>query len=465
MINNKKISDAMQNLVGFQSSNDPVASNLFVNNVHELINVKNLEHLLINYDKGIEVYDTLITYLKDDFCIIYDKYYKAKESNTNEIPFDGKFWDGSALSGQIIFFNQKTYSVINDTQKDPLTAPSNFSEQLTSWIAVSHVKSLSDELRSVIRGASKDLINDIITNKAVKRETKPLLETFVLFTTVGHLTNVEINQGRRVGFAINTKDTRGLLIALKSLRTQFDGVVDFDIQIHTPNSLTPIFTIPVNHTKISSFEITNLSEQILLGIDSDNNNISGSDVFFISYLENTIPISVRAIKRQLKFLNSNTSCGSCSQDVKKWQRASNFFNVMPFYVPSAKIPTINANFWDVGDMVFVEDTNFGLNFSCSVVCDETTVFLENLQEFAPALQWHTAYKIIEKFGVSTRVSGMGDEIKASTKNKAQFDTNSEKSQWLINYNNIRQGLRETFKNLDFPCYTPPSGYSLRKKVL
>ena len=477
MIDNKIVSEALKEQIGFRNSNDPndpvldyvltkTESGLYVNDVHELINTKNMNYLLINYDTDIEDFDILLTYLKDEKCLSNNVFFKAIQETTGNTPENGIFWDGSATNGEIIFYNQKTYTVINDTTENPDKNPTNFTLINSSWTPISQQKSLSDELKTFVEGASNDLMSDLISDKAVNRETKPLLDTFILYTDVAHITSKELKQDRRVGFEVNLRDTRGLLFALKSIRTQFDGIVNFDIQIHTPNSLEPLFSINIDHSKISSYEVTKLAETIMLGVDKETNEIAGNSTFFISYLENSLPLPVNAIKRTLKFLDrSALRCSRCPSDVKNWANASPYFNLTPFYLLASDIPTNENELWDIEKMVYVEDTNFGLNFSCSIICNETNVIIENLAEFSPALQWHTAYKILEAFGFSTRVSGLGDEIKSSIKSKAQFDTNSENSQWLKNYNMIRQGLRETFKNLDFPCFTPPIRYGITKKIL
>ena len=477
MINNKKVSKSLKGLVGFKNSNDPndpvlnyditqSKSGLYVNDAHELINTKNFEKMLINYDTDITDFDALTTYLKGDKCLNNNVYFVTKETSTGNIPPNGYFWNGGANSGEVIYYNSETFNVLTDTNLNPDESPTAFAKITTLWNPISEKKSLTDELNEFVTGASNDIVSDMVTDKAVNRETKPLLDTFILYTDVAHITSTETKQDRRVGFVVNLRDTRGLLFVLKSIRTQFNGVANFNIQIHTPNSLTPVFEIVINHNKISSYEITKLQEEILLGVDTEIDDISGSDIFYISYLEKDLPTAVKAVKRTLKFLDrSALGCNSCPSDVRFWAKASPYFNLRPFYVLASNLPTNENEIWNPEHNVLVDNTNFGLNFSCSIVCDETSVILENIAEFAPALQWQTAYKILEAYGFSTRVSGMGDEIKSSVKQKAQFDTNSEKSQWLKNHEQIRQGLRETFKNLDFPCFTPPSQYGITRKTL
>lgn len=474
MIDIKKVQQAFFNLVGFQDSNNPEDprldydltvsnSGLYVNGAHELINSRNMNYLLTNFDTDVS--DFLLTeeYSEGDLVLFSGTYYKAKTDVLGEAPIIGTFWNGFAKAEEITFYNQEAYRPFSDTTESPEENPSGYIKTTTNWYAIQTVKDLSYELQGYIDRAGAELLTDFTEDKAVNREVKPLLSSFILFTKAGH--SLETPQSRRVGLKVCMKESRGLLFLLKSLRTLFNEIGEFDIQIHTPNSEDPVATVHIDHKKKSSYQITNINEILTFGADSEIGDVQGDGTFYISYLEQNIPANMRAIKRELNFEKINSpKCGSCPSDQSIWANALPYFTVTPFYVSTGNLPADLNSLWNPEDEVYDRSTNYGLNFSNSIVCDETTVILENIDIFAPALQYNTAYKILEAFAFSTRVSGLGDQIKSDLKAKINFDLNHKESPWLQNYNKKRQALRDSFKQLNSPCLPPPNETRIERRI-
>ncbi len=476
MINYKAIAIAMKDIVGFRESQNPsdpqllnsvtkTVSGLYVNDVNTgLINTESMDTLLTQYDNDSELW---VAGVYDTNAIVYSNniYFKAK-IDTTEIPeSSGTFWDGSATAGTIIYFDNKAYAVLTTTDKNPIESPSFYTEIISDWTPLMTVKTLSDELVEIRTGAINDILSDLVNEKSRLGESKPLVDSFKLYTKVGHYTNTVTKGNRRVGIEINLSDRRGLMFVLKTLRTQFNGNAAFNIQIHTPNSLQPIQSIPINHNLISSFKVTKVTDELMFGADAAFEEIDGTYRIYVSYLESELPTSVSAISRRFNYADfeRHSGCGSCSEDVAEWVRVSNFFTVKPFYVNPEHLAN-DTELWDESNNNYILSTNFGLSFSASVLCDETAVILENINMFASAIQYQTAFKVMQKMAWSTRVSGRGDEIKTDIKNKASFVIENEKSTFVTERSQVREALQNNLKGIEWPCFNPNATASLIASV-
>lgn len=375
------IQDELMGLVGLRQTIDPRFSQLSSDLVktdarvliqHPLINIENIDMTSRNYAQwpypvwsSGESYDSGDK-VKDVNNVVYES---LVDDNENNLVSDAAFW--------------------------------------------AEVPLLSLYLEDVFRNAIDDVVNGVVNEKKLRRETKTILSNVILFEGVGNMANRIVNESRLVGFEIKLKYSRNLMAIIQRIGHQFSSTGDFNFYLYHASQYEPIMTIPVSHTKAFSLEWLKPTEAVKLHHILDAYDAGGS--FFIMYDQDEVP--GQAIKKN--HIWGSRPCSTCSNfNIRAWNLYTKFISIVPVQVSDANRnrvdngsgPAQPDNLWDIEKTEYPNDTNFGLNFEFNVRCDLTEMLIANKDAFAFAIRDNVTMKILESMANSTRQNAVDTNV-------------------------------------------------------
>ncbi len=254
--------------------------------------------------------------------------------------------------------------------------------------------------------------------KKIEGATKSILESVTLFEGGGMIIDKEIKTGRFVGYSIGMNAQRDLSAVIRRLGTQFsEANPDFKLYVYHSSQAEPVKVFDLNLTKVNSFEWSRLLDSgldFVLPYSADGHGSGG--YFYIGYYEDDL--EGQAINREYDFANAPT-CGSCSNNYALYQSWSQYFDIVPFYVPASYLEDILPGdpggplLWDLGVMQASYTRNFGLNLDLSVRCDVTDYLCRERGIFASAMAKQVTVDLLNILAFSTRNNAITKEVKSA----------------------------------------------------
>lgn len=384
-LDRQAIVEAWNGLVGYFNPTNPVyptldpsllesRSNLFVNEVHSLIDVENIDQAIKNFSE--------YTYAVFNVGTEYSKFDKVQEAGVN-------------------------YEYINDTPSTGNTPPN-----ATFWIVIDN---FSDYLNKQSRRASKDVLNRWERDKKDRSKTKSIFDQVLLFSDKADPDIPIPNQDRFVGFQFRIRQNeRNLAFIIKQIRTQFDAsFVGLPIKVYNSSQQAPIFTYSVDQVTPLNSELLNLTTDNIFRYWDDRWDYGS--VFSVGYKQSDLEaLGAQAINRNIRTTDPSWGWG-----VDFWGRRmqwSRFVDVRPFFVKESDMP---------GDLLFlpskvnfgVIDT-YGLNFNLTTEPDLTQFFIQQERVFAYPVQLRTGMIILEAIANSERKgNALSNSIREEARNQ------------------------------------------------
>ncbi len=389
----------------------PITAIENVNDVHPLITPENISSCFRNADTmGINAWSSSTPYLKNQRVSHSSKIWKAKQNNTNQSP----------------------------------TAPNS-----VYWEEVSIV---SSRLTEIVSSACNKMLKKVFEFKQLNQTVKTILEDFYLFNGRADISNMNANLNRLVGLRINVRDPKDIALLIKQVSLQLVGdEAQFNIYLFHSSNKNSIHTIEVNYQEngtVKWFDTNKLLSYVSTNIDSGG-------CWYLVYSEADINGS-QSLKKDKDFVTP-PDCSSCDFTYyTNYVKRSQFVDIQPFYVDEGKYNS--GELWDIENEVYVNNNNFGLNFSMTAQCDLSNFICRNKNVFAEALAYQVAIDILGEFCNTTRSNQLADKVRSDAYFALKGDKNTMDSGLIKEYEKKIKSVSFNISDLNkncLPCENKP----------
>lgn len=378
MFDIQSVKDCFDGFMGWQSSQDPCKKPLSdevtqsdsgqtFNEYHPLLTPDNIESIAINPNKFIiNLWDIGTAY-----------------------PIDATiYWN---VSGFKTYY--KSLSASN-TGNQPDTSPLEWEE----------VPYLSNWYTKKTRESINKFFNALAVKKKLAQKTKTVLDSFKLFKNEGRIGDLITKSNRFVGFYIQTKQTENISILIKQMGLQLSAIQpNITLYLYHSSQVDAIATVSFTTTRAGSFQWFDSS--LMLDYVSDDYD---TGAFYLGYYEEDLV--GQAINKQLNWDNPCTGCQGWK--ISDYQSFSQFMSMSPIYVSENDL-SISRELFDINDVKYTNNTNFGINLSLTIKCDWTSFICGNKTVFTNALGAQVANDFLNEMLFSTRDNDLREKINAA----------------------------------------------------
>ena len=274
----------------------------------------------------------------------------------------------------------------------------------------------SNWLELKTKASIKKAINRYYNEKVAAKMLATLCENKVLFDGAGRLADAIKNQGKTVGLELVPLRAKGVVTRINRIGLQFTEPGEYTIYLYHSSQEAPIKVARLTKTKKNSLEWFNLEDWFLPYIGS--NDAGGS--WYICYYQEELPTGSKAINKNRDW--SKGPCKDCNpSEYASWQLWSKYLEVHPFSVldevrePNAAPDNLTAEnkLWDISEMDYHYNTNYGLNLDITVGCDITDFILEQRNIFQEIISLQVAVDMLREFAFNPNVRTNRHSINAS----------------------------------------------------
>lgn len=414
---------ASSSYVGWRNSNNPcdkpLTSDLtnsetgsFFNDFHPLLTYKNIKSIAINADSyPISEWETDVNYI---------------EGKIIEYILDGK---------KCYFKSLDDVNLGNQPDISPL-----FWEE---------VDFLSDWYKQKSLESTDKLINAIAQQKKLRHKTKTILDDFKLYKNSGRINDSITKSGRFVGFSIQLDQSENIEMIIRQIGFQFTDVqTDMPIYLYHSSQSDPVSIINYSTTKAKSFEWLT-TDYNLKYVDASYD--TGS--FFLGYYEEDV--TGQAIRKDMNWNNPCYGCNGWKRE--EYRSFSQFVQMKPISISAQDIEA-GRKLFNIDDVRYTNNTNFGLNLNLSIRCDWTDFICSNRDIFRNPLKTQVTYDFLNEMLYSTRDNDLREKIAAAIQgNDAIMGIEAKLKEEI-------DGLSFEMSDLGSPCTPCESRKGLRIKA-
>lgn len=350
-----QITEALRPLIGFYQNEDPNGeqldadlltseSGLYFQNSHPLVTIRNLVNIAPDF--------ALITY--------------SPWNNTTDYK-----------EGQKTAYSGINYIAIQDnTGQQPDTSPNDWKEY----------DAFSEWLRKLEDAAITEVVQDLLDEKQITRQSKSILEYKTLYNGVGRLTDTVENTDDFVSLDIKLMRSKGAKVVLNKIALQFDAnIASLPIYIFHSSQQAPIYQTTLAYDNAPGVQWFDL-EQVLRHFES---SLDSGGMFQIGYYQSDLA-GARAINKDVDWYNG--PCSSCNKaSVGDFKLMSNYIQVCA----SARDEEIKGELTDISKSTNFNRKNYGLNLEISVLCDVTSIIIGQKDIFKGAVYLKFAIMVLQ----------------------------------------------------------------------
>jgi hypothetical protein len=360
MYRTKDIKESWSNLLGWRQASNPsdfiieedltvTETGQYYQDIHPLITLGNIKAVAPEFDtSGDKNWLIDIPFTKGQVAIWYDKTYMALEDSVGKVP------------------------------------PS-YTE---TWLEFDR---FSDWLRQKTEASILNAVRSFWTTKVANRTARGILESKALFNGVGRLADLVPNDSNLVGFELDAIQNEGLTIKIDKIGLQFDGPGVITLYIFHSSRNDPIRTIALEYNRTSGIEWFPIPDLYLPHTSAENDG----GAWYLVYKQDEMEgfggdmLAVNKIKNW-----EMGPCGSCDRaEVAAWRIWSKYLSVHPFKLPSNGA----GGLWDVDNMLYTYNTNYGLNLQISIECDITDMLINQRIAFQNIVGLQMAADMLREF--------------------------------------------------------------------
>lgn len=282
---------------------------------------------------------------------------------------------------------------------------------------------LAQFLTNIRDAAISKTINDLVTKKALDKTNKTILSELQIFDSTASYRNLESKKGRFVGWVIRPYKFEYLKHKIAKIGLQLLEADTFNIYVYHSSQTEPIRIIPIDYTSPRAVQWIEIPTEPLLLSYTEQETSGG--YYYIGYYEDDLAPSNNAIYKE-HFLDRRP-CGGCSPiNYSSYTQWSSYFKIQTAYVNSDKLNNDLSNF-EVRDLQFQNNRNYGLNFKITSYCDITDFIVDHKDLITYALLDRLAIDLLRYVEMSP------------TRNNVVTDTMSKESYIAINGNVSENG--------------------------
>ena len=340
---------------------------LFYQDAHPLLTIENIDQCARNYDH----------FNYPDWVA------GTSYSIGNKVRFDGLVYESDTNNNQ---------------GNQPDTNPTQWGE----------VNLLSQFLISMEEAGINNVAKFLFIDKKVREITKSVFDNVLLFTGVGSLHDKVIKRDRFVGFAIELKDHNHLETIINRVGFQLtQSNPNLPVYVFHTSRTAPIAELTFNISTPGNFNWSNPVSGTIPTLKYHSRDYDAGGMFIIGYYEEDL--TGQAINRQQHF--GKAPCGSCNRlNLKYYQSWSKFMRFVPIEVSNSNIGT-KGQMFDVNDMAFTYQQNWGLNLELTTKCDVSEYLCERKELFADAIYYSVAIKLLQMIAFNVRDTRVGKQVK------------------------------------------------------
>ena len=310
-------------------------------------------------------------------------------------------------------------------------------------------------LKQKTRTSIANAINHFVFSVMPSGGSKTLLEHRLLFNSVGRIGDTVPNKGNLVGLEIHPLHNFDAAVKIEKVGLQAisDGTRSFDLCMLSSNDM---FDIKHWHIEdIGSYKTgwsTPLSseEQVLVY------NFDGGQCLYLFYDQRKlVDGGYKAVNRTIDW--SKAPCQPCSAaDYQAYMAWSKYLEVTPFYVANANVIPVEGMAFDATfdqqNMVYTNNTNYGLNVELSIFCDYTNFLIRNKFEFVQLIMAQLAVDMLKEFAYNANVRANRNSVNVSrTDVLFALDGNQDSLGLVAKLEDMYKGLNVSMKGLDKVC--------------
>lgn len=382
----------------------PTTAIVIVNDIHPLITSENISSCFRSADTmGINAWSNSVAYLKNQRVSHSSKIWKAKQNSTNQSPVAGAFWE--------------------------------------------EVSIVSSRLSEIVNAASNKMLRKVFQFKQLNNTVKTILDDFYLFNGRADITNLNANLNRLVGFRFNIKNKKDIALFIKQIGLQFIGdSTTVRIKLYHSSNTQVIAQINIDYNENGSIKWHNVVEFEMLKYVSGVNDSGG--YWYLVYNEADIN-GVQSLKKDKDFVTA-PDCSSCDHAYyTNYVKRSQYLEIQPFYVSEGDFT--DGELWDSANEVYVNNNNFGLNFSMTAQCDLGNFICRNKNVFADALAYQVAVDILGEFCNTTRNNQLADKVRGDAYFALKGDKNTMDAGLIKEYNEIIKSVSFNISDINKDC--------------
>lgn len=329
--------------------------NRFVNDVHGLIGIENIDQTNKNFSKlDAQTWVLANTYEQGDLVNDGDTIYEAVQ-------------------------NVPTLTPIADTDY---------------WFALDNLNQYLWSKR--LQGTEKAL-DQVFRGKKIRSKVKNIFENIALFDGVANYRNKETNNDKFVGLRFIMKSDRDIVTVINKIGHQFSEVVNFNLYLYHSSQQAPLATIAINHTSANSSQWYTPTDLTLRYLD-DAYDAGGE--FFLGYAQSELGTAQALNMYSLDWVNGY-QCTSCSRSKDYWRTYTQYMNVMGFEIAESEF-TVGSDLFDPEDITLTTGKNYGLNLNMTTKCDLTPFFIQEKNSMSEAIMYATGLEIMRDMASNVR---------------------------------------------------------------
>ena len=313
-----------------------------------------------------------------------------------------------------------------------------------------------DWLKQKTRTSIANAINHFVFSVMPSGGSKTLLEHRLLFNSVGRIGDTVPNKGNLVGLEIHPLHNFDAAVKIEKVGLQAigDSTMMFTLHMLSSNDMFSIRRFVLED--VGSYKtgwMSALSTEAPLSI----NNLDGGQCLYLFYDQNQLANNdYKAVNRTIDW--SKAPCKTChSADYEAYMAWSKYLEITPFYVARENvIPLEDGAAWDATfdqqNMVYTNNTNYGLNMELSIYCDYTNFLIRNRYEFVQLIMAQLAVDMLKEFAYNANVRANRNSVNVSrTDVLFALDGNQDSLGLVAKLENMYKGLNVSMKGLDKVC--------------
>lgn len=386
--------------------------NRFVNDVHGLIDIENIDQTRKNFSK-----------IDAETWIL---------SNTYE-------------QGDLVNDGGTIYEAIQNVPSSTAIADTSY------WFPLDDLNQYLWSKR--LQGAEKAL-DQVFRGKKLRSKVKNIFENNLLYDGVANYRDLETNQNKFVGLRFIMKSDRDIVTVINNIGHQFSEAVSFNLYLYHSSQQAPLATIAINHTSANSsqwFTPTDLELKYL-----DDAYDAGGE-FFLGYAQSELGTAQALNMYGLDWVNG-FSCSSCSRSYWYWQNYSKYVSISGFEVAESEF-TVGVDMFDPSIVGLTPTRNYGLNLNITTKCDLTPFFIQESNSMSEAIMYATGLEIMRDMASNVRGTNQRANVVREEARKEVVSFDSVSGTVFDFTNDALNAMSFDFSSLNSVCLPCDDGYA------
>ena len=267
---------------------------------------------------------------------------------------------------------------------------------------------LEDYLDEAETGAINMMLSDVATKKELNQNGKTLVTNDLIYHNVIRGDSI-VNESKFVGVEFVFDGKLGIKAVINRIGLYFTALETINLYLFNSLQAQAVATISYSNGAVNSFQWinANLALEWDKGVQGAGLDTSGG-VWYLGYYQDDL------VGQAVKYDNLDWRNGYCSGCGNKAANAaymsiSKHVKMTPFYIPASVVPVVGEMF-DVDNVRYDYNNNYGFNFNISVVCDLSQFWIDNKMSLKNALGVYVADRIINDYIYSSQSSALEQNV-------------------------------------------------------